>query len=168
MLPKAPKPTSTSDTRQTAIETIGPKRARREGGRTDPSRTAAIGGTRVARKAGRSAASRVTTVPSDDRDDHGTRGEDEPGLRQVEPERLEELVEALREAEADEQPDDRREDPRHEALEDRRSRAPAARVAPTVRSVANSRVRWAMVIESVLAITNAPTKSAIPPNASRK
>ena len=34
--------------------------------------------------------------------------------------------------------------------------------------MANSRVRWAIVIESVLAITKAPTKSAMPPNASRK
>ena len=42
------------------------------------------------------------------------------------------------------------------------------REAPIVRSVANSRVRCAIVIESEFAITNAPTKSAIPPNASRK
>ena len=42
------------------------------------------------------------------------------------------------------------------------------REAPSVRSVANSRVRWAIVIESEFAITNAPTKSATPPNASRK
>ena len=42
------------------------------------------------------------------------------------------------------------------------------REAPIVRSVANSRMRWAIVIESELAITNAPTKSAMPPNASRK
>ena len=42
------------------------------------------------------------------------------------------------------------------------------REAPSVRSVANSRVRWAIVIESEFAITNAPTKSAMPPNASRK
>ena len=41
------------------------------------------------------------------------------------------------------------------------------RVAPIVRSVASSRVRWAIVIESVFAITNAPTKSATKPNASR-
>ena len=37
-----------------------------------------------------------------------------------------------------------------------------------MRSVANSRVRWAIVIESEFAITKLPTKSAIPPNASRK
>ena len=37
------------------------------------------------------------------------------------------------------------------------------RDAPSVRSVASSRVRWAIVIESELKITNAPTKSAITP-----
>ena len=42
------------------------------------------------------------------------------------------------------------------------------RDAPIVRSVANSRVRCATVIESVLKITNAPTKSAMPANESRK
>ena len=36
------------------------------------------------------------------------------------------------------------------------------REAPSVRSVANSRVRWATVIDSVLKITNAPTSSAMP------
>ena len=41
------------------------------------------------------------------------------------------------------------------------------RVAPSVRSVANSRVRCAIVIESEFAITKLPTKSAMPPNASR-
>ena len=42
------------------------------------------------------------------------------------------------------------------------------REAPSVRSVANSRVRWAIVIESEFAITKAPTKSAMPAKASRK
>ena len=42
------------------------------------------------------------------------------------------------------------------------------REAPSVRSVANSRVRWATVIDSVLKITNAPTNSAMPPKPSRK
>ena len=41
------------------------------------------------------------------------------------------------------------------------------REAPRVRSVANSRVRWATVIDRVLKITNAPTSSAIRPNPSR-
>ena len=38
--------------------------------------------------------------------------------------------------------------------------------APIVRSVANSRIRWAIVIPKVLAITNAPTKTAMPAKAS--
>ena len=42
------------------------------------------------------------------------------------------------------------------------------RLAPSVRSVANSRVRCAIVIESEFAITKLPTKSAMPPKASRK
>ncbi len=42
------------------------------------------------------------------------------------------------------------------------------RLAPSVRSVASSRVRCAIVIEREFAITKLPTKSATPPNASRK
>jgi hypothetical protein len=42
------------------------------------------------------------------------------------------------------------------------------REAPRVRSVASSRIRWATVMASVFAITKAPTKSAIPPKASRR
>jgi hypothetical protein len=42
------------------------------------------------------------------------------------------------------------------------------RDAPIVRSVANSRTRWATVMESVLKMTKAPTKSAMRPKASRK
>jgi hypothetical protein len=41
------------------------------------------------------------------------------------------------------------------------------RLAPSVRIVASSRVRCAIVIESEFAITKLPTKSAMPPNASR-
>ena len=40
------------------------------------------------------------------------------------------------------------------------------REAPIVRNVANSRVRCATVTDRVLKITNDPTNSAIPPNAS--
>ena len=41
------------------------------------------------------------------------------------------------------------------------------RLAPRVRRMANSRVRWAIVIDSELAITKLPTNSAMPANASR-
>ena len=47
-------------------------------------------------------------------------------------------------------------------------RSTCRRLAPSVRSVASSRVRCAIVIESEFAITKLPTKSAMPPNASRK
>ena len=46
-------------------------------------------------------------------------------------------------------------------------RSTCLREAPSVRSVASSRVRCAIVIESEFAMTNEPTKSAMPPNASR-
>ncbi len=42
------------------------------------------------------------------------------------------------------------------------------REPPSVRIVANSRVRWAIVIEREFAITKLPTKRAIPAKASRK
>ena len=42
------------------------------------------------------------------------------------------------------------------------------RDAPIVRNVANSRMRCATVIDSVLKMTKAPTKRAIPANESRK
>ena len=38
------------------------------------------------------------------------------------------------------------------------------RAAPTIRSSPNSRERWATVIESVLKIVNAPTRTATKPN----
>ena len=47
-------------------------------------------------------------------------------------------------------------------------RSTCRREAPSVRSVANSRVRCATVIERVLKITKEPTNSAIPAKASRK
>ena len=42
------------------------------------------------------------------------------------------------------------------------------RDAPSVRRVANSRVRWATVIDRVLKITNDPTNSAIAPKPRKK
>jgi hypothetical protein len=44
--------------------------------------------------------------------------------------------------------------------------APAAGRRPSARSIANSRVRWATVIEKALKMMKAPTKTATPPKAS--
>ena len=109
----------------------------------------------------------MTTIPTAQRDD------DRPGLdrdavvRQREADGVEEPEEALAEAEAEDEPDDGGDTPITSAST---MTEPSTwrREAPSVRSVANSRVRWAIVIESEFAITNAPTKSAMPPKASRK
>ena len=63
---RASDPRATSPTARTSTTTAvtGPKRAQRDGGSTAPSRTAAIGGTRVARRAGRRLASNVIRVPT--------------------------------------------------------------------------------------------------------
>ena len=46
-------------------------------------------------------------------------------------------------------------------------RSTCLREAPSDRSVANSRILWATVIEMVLKVTKAPTRTAIPAKASR-
>src|ERR671937_197421 len=52
-LPSAPRQTRPTATSSTTSDVTGPYLAQREIGSTEPSRTAAIGGTRVARRAGR-------------------------------------------------------------------------------------------------------------------
>ena len=63
-------------------------------GSVAPSRTAAIGGTRVARIAGKSPATTVTSDADEERDDDRARREDGLGRRQLEPERPEERLRA--------------------------------------------------------------------------
>ena len=100
--------------------------------------------------------------------EHRPEREDRPRLRQVDLDHLHHGVQELRDQRRRARP--RRSSPRG------RSRTPRARPsastcrrdAPIVRSSANSRVRCATVIENVLKMMNAPTKSAIPANASRK
>ena len=71
-----------------------------------------------------------------------------------------------REAAALDQPDDRGEEADDERLE--RDRARSWRRDADRPQVANSRTRCATVIDSVLKMTNAPTKSAIAAKESRK
>ena len=111
----------------------------------------------------------------DDRDEDADeeRHDDRPRLEQQaavgkrEAGLLEEPEEPLREGEAEQR--GRARDARKPRTSDsnKTDRLIWRREAPIVRSVANSRVRWATVIDSEFAITNAPTNSAIPPNASR-
>src|SRR2546423_13429867 len=62
-LPKIPYTSSNTPTANVTIEATGPNRDRRETGRGAPSRTAAIGGTRVALIAGRRVAGRGAATP---------------------------------------------------------------------------------------------------------
>ena len=154
--------------RRQRSEPTARKRANRPAGSVAPSRTAAIGGTRVARSAGRRLASSVTRMPTRSETTIVLRLETQAAVRQREPDQVEELEQPLREAETEEQPGDRGEHARSTSDSSITSRSTCRREAPSVRRVANSRVRCAIVIESELAITKAPTKRAMPANASRK
>jgi hypothetical protein len=147
--------------------TNGVKRAKRDLGRVAPSRTAAIGGTRVARIAGNRPATRVTITP--------TRSETTIV-------RVANTVSAwgrsrssasksrFRAQASPRPPNSPITDAMIPIVSASRMTEPSTcrREAPTVRSVANSRVRCATVIESVLKMTKAPTNSAMPAKASRK
>ena len=87
--------------------------------------------------------------PDEQRHDDRARREDRLRLRQVEVQRLEELSQADGEPEPCEEADDRRSQPDHERLDDDGGEDRAA-TQPMVRSVANSRVCRATMIESVL------------------
>ena len=90
-------------------------------GSVAPSRTAAIGGTRVARNAGTRPAISVTSVPTSSETTIVRVAKTVSRLRQVEAERLEERVQPDGEPEPAEQPDDRGEQADHERLEDHRA-----------------------------------------------
>ena len=139
--------------------------AQRETGSTEPSRTAAIGGTRVARRAGRTLATRVTSVPTRS-DTTIVRVEKTvaPCGRSI-PIATNIAFKPFARASPRKSPTTEPKTPiRNASITTDRSTC--RRDAPSVRKVANSRIRCAIVIESVFAITKAPTKSEIPANAS--
>ena len=143
------------------------KRAKRDSGREAPSRTAAIGGTRVARIAGRRLARSVTRIPTNSETTIVRVSKTRPLLGSVKPT----ASKSLKSPFASRSPMNR---PASDAITPITSDSITIEVStwrrdpPSVRTVANSRVRCAIVIESEFAITKLPTKSAIPANASRK
>ena len=163
---------SAYESASTAITTVtaaiaGAKRASAERGSFAPSRTAAIGGTRVARRAGESPATSVTRVPTSS----------ETTIVRVAKtvsvwgrSRLSATNSSFRPT--------ARPRPANSPITDASRPMTSAstitepstwrRDAPIVRSVANSRVRCATVIDNVLKITNAPTNRAMPAKVSRK
>ena len=153
--------------RITTVATTGPNRANRDFGSTAPSRTAEIGGTRVARIAGRDAAISVTSTPTSIETTIVRVANTVPACGRSIPNETKSAFSPFASP-----------SPRNSPASDARTPMMNAssitdvstcrRVAPSVRSVASSRVRCAIVIDSVFAITKAPTNSATPPNASRK
>ncbi len=141
--------------------------ARRPGGRVAPSRTAAIGGTFVAFTAGASPATRVITTPI--RSEMITvRG------ATISPVVGRSLLTALKNAFSPTASPIPAKSPMIAPTSPITNASIVTEVricrleAPIVLRVANSRIRCETVIESVLKITNAPTKSAIVANESRK
>ena len=132
-----------------------------------PSCSAATGGTRVARSAGASAATSADADADDERDDDSARRERDARGGDVGADRLEQRVDAFGYAESRGDADERRD--RGRAARPRRCTSASTwrRVAPSERSMANSRIRWATVIEKALKMMNAPTITATPPKASR-
>jgi hypothetical protein len=162
-----PYPSSATARTTTASAMYEAYGANRPGGRVAPSRTAAIGGTFVARTAGASPATRVTKMPMNSETTIVR-------VARIRPVVGKSLLNALKSAfspSARPTPSTR---PVMEAsspiVSDSIVIEPSSwrREAPIVRSVASSRMRCATVIDSVLKMTNAPTKSAIPAKERRK
>ncbi len=144
-----------------------PKRAKRDGGSTEPSRTAAIGATRVERSAGRIAASIVTITPTSSETMIVRALNTMLVCGRSMPNETNSAFRPLASANPRNRPTTEASSPITNASMSTDA-STCRRVAPSVRSVASSRVRCATVIDSVLAITKLPTNSATPPNASRK
>ena len=143
------------------------KRAKRDGGSVAPSRTAAIGGTRVARTAGRRLASSVTMIPTASETTIVRVSKSRPLFGSVKPTRSKSQKSSFARPSPRKRPTTDAAVPTTSAstmIEPRICR----REPPSVRTVANSRARCAIVIESEFAITKLPTKSAMPAKASRK
>ncbi len=167
--PPRNSPTSISATATAIVAKAGagPKRAKREGGSSAPSRTAAIGGTCVARRAGRSAASTVIATPTASDTMIVRVAKTVAAWGRSMPKETNTEFRPFASPRPRNRPATDASRPITNASSSTERRT-WRRVAPSVRRVASSRVRCAIVIESVFAITKLPTNSAMPANASRK
>ena len=132
---------------------------------TKPSRSAATGGTRVARIAGASAATIVTTTPTTIDTMIVRLSMTVPFDGSSKPIALNSARSPAASPMPSRMPTTAPAKPRNRpsASTERRT---WAREAPSVRSIPNSRARCATVIENVLKMMNAPTNSEMPANAS--
>ncbi len=163
----SPVSTAASEARTMPSPTFGVCAANRAGGSVEPSRTAAIGGTRVARRAGRMLATSVTSVPTtiERITVRGWTIVEASGSSRPRAAIRANMPLASPMPASSPSTDAIRPITKPSATTERMT---CLREPPSVRSVANSRVRWATVIDRVLKITNAPTSSAMPPKPSRK
>ena len=89
-------------------------------GKEEPSRTAAIGGTRVARTRGDEPRQQRDQHADRQRDEHGALGDDRSRFRQTEAEGAEERAQLVSQHEAEAEAEERGDDPDDERLEDDR------------------------------------------------
>ena len=151
---------------QIGLSSRGPTQQFRISGIAELGGVASIGGTRVARSAGQSEASSVTRMPSMSATMIVRVANTVPFCGRSTPNDLKSASSPFASARPRKSPTT---DASRPTTSDsaRTDTSTCRRDAPIVRSIASSRVRCAIVIESVFTITNAPTKSAISPNASR-
>ena len=161
------RPSSTSDRATTSPPIQGTNGASREGGSDAPSRTAAIGGTRVARMAGKSPAASVTPTPmsSETMTVRAAKTRSAEGSSNPRARKSASIPSASSTPSARPTSEARNPMTSDSRITDVRT---CRREAPIVRSVANSRVRCATVIENVLKMTNAPTNREMPAKARKK
>jgi hypothetical protein len=164
---KMPSTISPSPTARISAEIGVACRASADGGSSAPSRSAATGGTRVARRAGAMAESSAVRVPTASGTSTtvsreiriGASGRPNPAASNSTPSSLAKPIPSTM--------------PRIDAsrpitvASSSTERSTCRRLAPSVRRIANSRVRWATVIENVLKMMKAPTSTAVNANASR-
>ena len=132
MLWPGPKSAQLRAAKPSTVRRIDPgtrRNAKREGGNVAPSCTAASGGTRVARKAGRRLATTVTRIPATSAISTARRRQHQAAVRQREADGVEQREQPLRQPEAGQEPDERREHADDERLDQDRDQDLPARGA---------------------------------------
>ena len=164
---KSPSASSASASTRSPPAIHVDQRENRDFGSTAPSRTAAIGGTRVAWTAGKMPATTVTITPASSETTTVRVAKTVPVCGRSAPSATKIAFSPFAIASPRKSPITAANSPIANAsiITDRST---CRREAPSVRSVANSRARCATVIAIVLKMTNEPTKSAIAANASRR
>ena len=150
------------------IPTTSPRRFEtRVGGSVAPSRMAETGGIRVARMAGIRLEIIVTPMPSTSETITVRAANTRPVCGSERPSAVNTALRPTARPSPAKRPTTEASSP-VKKLSMRTERSTCRREAPSDRSVANSRIRCATVIEMVLKVTKAPTMTAMPAKASRK